>query len=103
MLAAIDHRPAEPFRAVPYFWSYQLGQGLDYVGHANHWDEVIIDGDLAGGDFLAYYRQGDHIPAAASVGRSLQTAALLQWMTRHGLPSAEQVRGRPDWVALVKE
>ena len=102
MLAGLEGRAPAPFRGVPYFWSYQFGQGLDYVGHAAQWDELIVDGDLSTDDFIAYYRQGDRVRAAASVGRSLQMAALLEWMTRHGLPSAEQVRTRPNWVEIIR-
>lgn len=102
LLADLEKRAAAPFQAVPYFWSYQFGQGLDYVGHTEHWDEVLIDGNVPAGDFIAYYRRGDHIPAAAAVGRSLQMAALLEWMTRHGTPSIEQVRSRPDWTEMLR-
>ena len=60
---------AQPFRAVPFFWTEQYGVALRYVGHAAEWDEVAIDGDVASGDFIArYYCQGRHL-ASAAVGR----------------------------------
>lgn len=61
------------FAAVPFFWTEQYGVALRYVGRAPEWDDIRIDGDVAGGDFIArYYRQGEHC-ASASVGRDLES------------------------------
>ncbi|HSV15485.1 MAG TPA: FAD-dependent oxidoreductase, partial [Tepidisphaeraceae bacterium] len=73
---------AEPFVAVPYFWSFQFGVGLDYVGHAGRWDRVQIDGNLAAADFTAYYVRDNRVIAASSCGRSRQMSALLEIMKR---------------------
>ena len=60
-----------PCTAVPFFWTEQYGVALRYVGHAPSWDEIRVDGDVAGGDFTArYYEQGE-LCASASVGRDL--------------------------------
>jgi len=57
---------------VPFFWTEQFGVLLRYVGHAAKWDKVDIDGDVAGGDFIARYSsQSSHL-ASAGVGRDLE-------------------------------
>jgi NADPH-dependent 2,4-dienoyl-CoA reductase/sulfur reductase-like enzyme len=59
------------FAAVPFFWTEQFGVALRYVGHGVRWDEVQVEGDIEGADFIArYYDQGAHC-ASAAVGRDL--------------------------------
>jgi NADPH-dependent 2,4-dienoyl-CoA reductase/sulfur reductase-like enzyme len=43
----------EPYDEPPYFWSDQFGLRLQYVGHADSWHEVILEGDEA--SFTARY------------------------------------------------
>ncbi|HWT13954.1 MAG TPA: FAD-dependent oxidoreductase [Allosphingosinicella sp.] len=59
-----------PFRAVPFFWTEQYGVALRFVGGAG-WDEIRLDGDVAGGDFTARYYERGELRASASVGRDL--------------------------------
>ena len=62
----------KPYRAVPFFWTEQYGVALRYVGRAAQWDEIVIDGTVDEGDFIArYYRSETHC-ASASVGRDLE-------------------------------
>ena len=40
----------EPFDAVPFFWTEQHDLSIAYVGHAEKWDEVVIDGSIEARD-----------------------------------------------------
>ena len=37
----------EKFDAVPFFWSQHYDVPINYVGHAEAWDEIVVDGDIA--------------------------------------------------------
>ena len=61
----------EPFQAVPFFWTEQYDFGLAYVGHAERFDKVLIDGDLEARDCRISYQQGGRTLAQAFVHRDL--------------------------------
>ncbi len=61
----------EVFDMVPFFWTVQYDFSLAYVGHAERFDTVEIDGDLDGRDCeIRYLRDGQKL-AAAFIGRDL--------------------------------
>jgi len=62
----------QDYEVVPYFFSDLADwASLEYVGHASEWDRVVFRGDLEGGEFSAWYLDGDGVvDAALSVGRS---------------------------------
>ena len=59
----------ERFRAVPFFWSQHYDVPINYVGHAESWDEIAIDGDVASRDCMLRYKRGGKLLAAASIYR----------------------------------
>ena len=72
------------FDAVPYFWTIHFKKRLDYVGHAESWDEVAIDGDLEKPEFTAFYLKGVRVQAVAGWGRDQAMARAIGLMTdRH--------------------
>jgi 3-phenylpropionate/trans-cinnamate dioxygenase ferredoxin reductase subunit len=61
----------EPYREVPYFFSDLADwTGLEYVGPASEWDEVVWRGSADDGEFTAWYLAGGKVAAALAVGRS---------------------------------
>jgi 3-phenylpropionate/trans-cinnamate dioxygenase ferredoxin reductase subunit len=69
------------FRAVPFFWSAHYDVTIAYVGHAESWDRVAIDGDPTKRDCRVGFYQGERRLAVATVGRdrdSLQAEAEMQ-------------------------
>ena len=61
----------EPFDAVPFFWSQHYDVPINYVGHAEKWDELAVEGDIAGKDGLVRMRRAGRTLAVASVFRDL--------------------------------
>lgn len=80
----------EKFATVPFFWSNHYSTAITYVGHAEKWDEVLIDGSVDDGDFLVGYRLGEKILAVAASNR--EKASL----------EAEAMMERMDWISLDK-
>ncbi len=68
-LNMLGHR--EKFTAVPFFWSQHYDVPINYVGHAEKWDELLVDGDIAGRDCLVRYKLGGKTIAAASIYRDV--------------------------------
>ena len=66
------------FRAVPFFWSQHYDVPINYVGHAEKWDAIEIEGDVMQRDCVARFRRGGRVLAVASIYRdrdSLEAAA----------------------------
>jgi NADPH-dependent 2,4-dienoyl-CoA reductase/sulfur reductase-like enzyme/nitrite reductase/ring-hydroxylating ferredoxin subunit len=66
-LNMIGHR--EKFAAVPFFWSQHYDVPINYVGHAENWDEIAIEGDIAGKDCILRFKRGERTVAIASIFR----------------------------------
>ena len=62
----------ERFTAVPFFWTEQYDFGLAYVGHAERFDDVRIDGSIDAQDCTISYRQAGKGLAVAVVHRDLE-------------------------------
>ena len=61
----------EVFDAVPFFWSQHYDVPINYVGHAEKWDEIVIDGDIGAKDCLVRYKSGGRVLAVASIYRDV--------------------------------
>ncbi len=71
----------ERFEAVPFFWSQHYDVTINYVGHAERWDRIEIDGSLDGRDCAVTYKRGGNTLAVATIARdlvSLQTEARIE-------------------------
>jgi NADPH-dependent 2,4-dienoyl-CoA reductase/sulfur reductase-like enzyme len=63
----------EPFDAVPFFWSQHYDVPINYVGHAEQWDEIAIDGDIAAKDCLLRYKKAGRVLAVTSIFRDVDS------------------------------
>jgi NADPH-dependent 2,4-dienoyl-CoA reductase/sulfur reductase-like enzyme len=61
----------QKFEAVPFFWSMHYDVPVNYVGHAEQWDDLLIEGDIKAKDCLLKYRNKGRTLAVASIFRDL--------------------------------
>jgi len=57
------------FDAVPFFWSQHYDVPINYVGHAEQWDDIRVEGDIASKDCLVRYSKAGRVLAVASIFR----------------------------------
>ncbi len=62
-----------PFAAAPFFWSQHYDIPINYVGHAERWDEIAVEGNIAAKDCLVRYKRAGRTLAVASIFRDLQS------------------------------
>ena len=57
------------FDAVPFFWTTQYDFTLNYIGHAEKWDKLDLDGSIEEHNCKLSFQSGGRTVAVATVGR----------------------------------
>jgi 3-phenylpropionate/trans-cinnamate dioxygenase ferredoxin reductase subunit len=52
-----------PYTKLPYFYSDQYDLGMEYNGYASDWDRIVLRGDVAGREFLAFWLKDGRVLA----------------------------------------
>ncbi|WP_424631976.1 FAD-dependent oxidoreductase [Bradyrhizobium sp. SYSU BS000235] len=76
---------SKAFDAVPFFWSQHYDVPINYVGHAERWDEIAVHGDIAAKDCLLEYKLKGRVLAVASIFRDLDSLKVELAMERSKL------------------
>jgi NADPH-dependent 2,4-dienoyl-CoA reductase/sulfur reductase-like enzyme/nitrite reductase/ring-hydroxylating ferredoxin subunit len=91
------------YKSVPFFWTEQAGLVLQYVGYAPAWEEIIVDGQIAEKNFMAYFINKGKVHAVAGMGRDRQMAAVQEVMRMNKFPVPDQLKsGSFDFVRLLQ-
>ena len=78
----------QKFDAVPYFWSQHYDVPVNYIGHAEHWDEIEAEGNIGAKDCLLKYKRNGRVAAVASIFRDLENLRAEVAMERTGSAAA---------------
>jgi apoptosis-inducing factor 3 len=62
----------QPFDAIPFFWSQHYDVPINYVGHAERWDRVVVDGDIDARDCAVRFQRNNRDLAVATIYRDLE-------------------------------
>ena len=71
------------FTMVPFFWTKHFELSIRYVGHAEKWDKLAIEGDIPGKDCLLRFKCQGRTLAAASIGRDIESLQVELTMERN--------------------
>ncbi len=94
----------QAYENVPFFWTNQQGTRINYIGHADKFDDIIYDGNPETDEsFLAFYVQNDAVKAVAGVKRDPDIAALRELMQSGRTPSVAEARAGMKWVDELKK
>lgn len=74
------------FTAVPFFWSQHYDVPINYVGHAEIWDELAIDGEIASRDCLLRFKRNGRTLAVASIFRDVENLQAEMMMEQDAAP-----------------
>jgi apoptosis-inducing factor 3 len=77
----------EKFDAVPFFWSQHYDVPINYVGHAEAWDRIEVDGEIEARDCVVRYRHGGRVLAVASIFRDLDSLKAELGLERETAPA----------------
>jgi 3-phenylpropionate/trans-cinnamate dioxygenase ferredoxin reductase subunit len=58
---------AAAYARLPYFFSDQYDLGMEYVGHGDPDDAVVVRGSLADREFIAFWHRDGAVTAAMNV------------------------------------
>ena len=70
------------YDGVPFFWTYHFGRRFEYLGHADRWDRLHIDGDIDAQRFVALQIRGEDVAGVVACQREHATAMLIERMRR---------------------
>jgi hypothetical protein len=63
----------EKLADVPFFWSQHYDIPINYVGHAETWDVLEIEGDIPGKDCLLRYKRAGRLLAVACIFSDMES------------------------------
>ncbi|KAJ3415473.1 hypothetical protein HDV05_004915 [Chytridiales sp. JEL 0842] len=98
IVALLSGKEPSKFVQVPYFWTVQYGKSVRYAGHAESFDEVLIQGslDVDNLSFAAYYARQGTILAVASVAKDPVVSHASELFRAGKFPSIQELRAGKD-------
>ena len=72
----------ERFEAIPFFWSQHYDVAINYVGHAEKWDTINVEGDIEKKDCSVRYMRDGRALAVVTISRDLESLVAESEMER---------------------
>jgi len=87
-----------------WFWSDQYDHSLQYAGHAEHWDDVVVRGSLEARDFVAFFMADGKLAGAFGLNRGGEIMLAKELLARRVAVDPNELRDEDfDLGSLVAE
>lgn len=87
-----------------WFWSDQYDHSLQYAGHAESWDDVVVRGSIEERDFVAFFMQNGRIAGAFGLNRGGDIMIAKALLAAGVLVDAQSLRDEDvDLSALIAD
>lgn len=83
----------ERFETVPFFWSQHYDVPINYVGHAEKWDTIDVDGDVEKKDCMVSYRRNGQTLAVVTIFRDRESLAVESEMEKQIMNPSKKHHG----------
>src|SRR5262249_43337533 len=84
---------SERFDSVPFFWSQHYDVPINYVGHAEKWDSIRVDGEIEKKDCTVTYERERRTLAVVTIFRDLESLAAESAMEKQISNAGTKQRG----------
>jgi hypothetical protein len=91
-----------PFGNVPFYWTRHYNKTVQYVGYAQEFDEVYIQGDVMANKFVAFYIYKGKILAVAGQQNGSAVLTYMEAMHQNMMPSAEDIKSGKETAETVR-
>lgn len=81
-----------PYGNTPIFWGRQYNKTLQYVGHCDTFDEVLIQGDVMKHAFIGFYIKDGQVCAASAQGKYKEILTIFEAFNQNKVPSAADLK-----------
>ncbi|KAJ3327139.1 hypothetical protein HDU76_012323 [Blyttiomyces sp. JEL0837] len=101
-----EGKPAtKRFETVPFFWTAQYGKAIRYSGHAESFDDIVLQGSLEVDSisFVAFYGRKGKVLAVASVNKDPLASYASELIRVDKMPSIDQLRAGKDILTVALE
>ncbi|HEX3138827.1 MAG TPA: FAD-dependent oxidoreductase [Rhizobacter sp.] len=89
------------YDAVPFFWSQHYDVTIQYIGHAERWDTIQIDGSLEARDCVLRYVAEGRVLATVTIGRDLESLRAERAMEEPDAAQTDTERELDDALAMT--
>lgn len=83
----------ERFEAVPFFWSQHYDVPINYVGHAEKWDAIDVEGEVGKKDCSVTYKREGRTMAVVTIFRDLESLEAESEMEKGNQGTAKKHHG----------